>query len=201
VSRFVMHAYHRSSCRHPSSVAGSGRPLRRMRGADLRHQRGVGLAAPRRLPFRPMRNSRWGRHPAAGTWWRSGRRPDSRSRTGTLRWDRVRLPSKPGRGPELAASVMRPSPVIAMATLNQPSIGRSRRSGCPAYVRAERSAGATSHSALTNLDKEPLRTGQSAKLGSASASRCTVRTASLNSILAGLTFRCHGQPSRRIKNY
>jgi hypothetical protein len=44
------------------------------------------------------RNSRWGRHPAAGTWWRSGRRPDSRSRTGTLRRDRVRLPSKPGRG-------------------------------------------------------------------------------------------------------
>jgi hypothetical protein len=26
------------------------------------------------------------------------RRPDSHSRTGTLRWDRVRLPSKPGRG-------------------------------------------------------------------------------------------------------
>src|SRR5208282_4461782 len=42
-------------------------------------------------------SSRWGRHPVAGTSGRSGRRPDSHSRAGTLRWDRVRLPSKPGR--------------------------------------------------------------------------------------------------------
>ena len=45
----------------------------------------------------PMRGSRWGRHPAAGTWWRSDSSPGDRLRTGTPRWDRVRLPSEPGR--------------------------------------------------------------------------------------------------------
>jgi hypothetical protein len=68
-----------------------------VRGPDLRDQRGVGLSTPRWLPLR-SRIIAAGETPAVGTWWQSGMRPDSRSRTGTLRWDRVRLPSKPGRG-------------------------------------------------------------------------------------------------------
>jgi IS30 family transposase len=40
--------------------------------------------------------SHWRRHPAADTCWQSDSRPGDRSRTGTLAWDRVRLPSEPG---------------------------------------------------------------------------------------------------------
>jgi hypothetical protein len=43
-----------------------------------------------------MRSSRWRRHPAAGTWWRSDSLPGHRSRTGTPWRDHVRLPSEPG---------------------------------------------------------------------------------------------------------
>jgi hypothetical protein len=45
----------------------------------------------------PMHSNRWRRHPAARTWWQSDMTPGDRSRTGTLRRDRVRLPSEPGR--------------------------------------------------------------------------------------------------------
>src|SRR5262249_29800912 len=40
-------------------------------------------------------SSHWGRHPAADTCWQSDSPPGDRSRTGTLPWDRVRLPSEP----------------------------------------------------------------------------------------------------------
>src|SRR5215831_3843056 len=41
-------------------------------------------------------SSHWGRHPEADTCWQSDSPPGDRSRTGTLPWDRVRLPSEPG---------------------------------------------------------------------------------------------------------
>src|SRR6516162_1065645 len=41
-------------------------------------------------------SSHWGRHPAADTCWQSDSPPGDRSRTETLAWDRVRLPSEPG---------------------------------------------------------------------------------------------------------
>src|SRR2546428_647585 len=44
------------------------------------------------------RSTRWGRHPARGTWWRLDGRPGVRSRTRILGRDRIGLPCKPGRG-------------------------------------------------------------------------------------------------------
>src|SRR5215204_3315053 len=68
-----------------------------VRGADLLEQRCVRPCTPRRPPLHPCRVASWGaiQEPAHG-----GIRflAGSRSRIGTLRRDRVRLPSEPDRG-------------------------------------------------------------------------------------------------------
>ena len=88
---------HQSRHPHASNISTLGRKLGmnarravgaargRMRHLDLRDQRGVGLGPLRRPPL-----------PAAGTSWQSDNLPGDHSRTGTLRRDRVRLPSEPG---------------------------------------------------------------------------------------------------------